>query len=113
MWPGFNLEKSKKYAIFAAILIFSILGLLLYGILTSKPKSTTPKELTRQQVILKLPYLTADFTIVYANEKDQIYVNVLKPPYDTNRQKALDWLISQGADPQKLNIFYTPANEFK
>ncbi|SRR3990167_120282 len=106
-----NLKESKKYALVALGLIVLVLGLIAYGIITSRRSSQEAK--TRQELILDLPYLTAEYSVVYSENKDQIYVNVLKPPYEENRAKALEWIKSQGADPNKLNIFYTPKNKFK
>ena len=106
-----NLKESKKYALIAAGIIVLVLGLVVYGIITSKRSSQVAK--TRQELILNLPYLTTDYSVVYSENKNQIYVNVIKPPYEENRAKALDWLKSQGADPNKLNIVYTPQNKFK
>lgn len=103
-----NLKESKKFALMAAFIALLLLGLIAYGIIASGRSSKALK--TRQELILNLPYLTADYSVVYSENKDQIYVNVLKPPYEENRQKALDWIRSQGANPTKLNLVYTPQN---
>ncbi|OGD84657.1 hypothetical protein A2696_01540 [Candidatus Curtissbacteria bacterium RIFCSPHIGHO2_01_FULL_41_13] len=111
MWETFNLEKSKKIVKIAIIFSIIVLVFLFIGIFTLN-KPSQPKEISRQDLILNLPYITEDYSISYSTKKDQIYVNV-KDPYEQNRQKALEWIKSQGADPSKLNIFYTPSSKFK
>jgi len=108
-----NLQKSKKYAlIIVGVLLLSFIGLFIVGTFFSK-KQEGPKQITKQELSLRLPYITKEYSVVYSQDKNQIYVNVLNPPYEENRQKALKWIKKQGADPNKLNIFYTPGSQFK
>ena len=104
----FSLAQSKKFIVLAFVLTIIFITLLIIWVLASGTFNQS-KRLARN-----LPYFTPEFTIVYSSEKDQIYVNVLKPPYEANRQKALTWLQTQGANPTKLNIiFYAPINKFR
>src|SRR3989344_4164125 len=105
-----DLTKSRRYVLIGVVLIVIIFVLLIAFGLSQKstPKQKEDKEITRQELVLNLPYLTSDYSIVYSQNKDQIYINVLKPPYEENRQRALEWIKHQGADPAKLNIIYTP-----
>ena len=108
-----DLAKSKKYFLLIVIpIIFIIIGILIVGIILQK-KNSLPKKISQQELILELPYLTQDYSIVYSNNKNQIYINVFKPPYEENRLKALKWIKDQGVDPTKLNISYTPRSKFK
>lgn len=108
-----ELAKSRKYALIGAVLIVFIIFALIIAAGLSRKSVSEPKEITRQDLILNLPHLTSDYSIVYSQDKDQIYINVLKPPYEENRQKALKWIRDQGVDPTKLNISYTPKNKFE
>jgi len=106
MLQTFNLQKTIKIVKIGTLFIIIILALIVIGLFTSN-RQNQPKNISRQDLILNLPYITKEFSVVYSSKKDQIYVNT-KAPYEQNRQKALDWIKSQGADPETLKIFYTP-----
>lgn len=103
-----SLQQSKKYALVIAIFGLLVFVALVIGIFVSKPK-----DIKREKLILKLPYYSQNYSIVYSDDKNQIYVNVINPPYEENRREALYWIKSQGADPTTLNFFYTPSSKFK
>lgn len=109
-----SFNQSKKYFIISiAVIILAfllIVGLIVNSLLKANRAKTV--ILPRQEIISKLPYFSEGFSVTYSKSKDQLYVNVLKEPYEENRKKALDWLRSKGANPEKLEIFYTPANKF-
>ena len=111
MLQTFNLQKTKKIVKIGTLFIAIILALLVIGLFTLN-RENQPQKISRQDLILNLPYITKEFSVVYSSKKDQIYVNT-KAPYEQNRQKALNWIKSQGADPQKLSITYTPRNKFR
>lgn len=102
-----TLEKSKKLAKIIIILSLVIFLTLMAVLAITNSRKTKP-EITRKELILDLPHITKDYSIVYSENKDQIYVNAINPPYQKNKQKALDWLKTQGANISKLNIKYFP-----
>ena len=108
MLKTLSLQQSRKYVLIVAIFGLLVFVALVIGIFASKPK-----DIKREELILKLPYYSQNFSIVYSGNKNQIYVNIINPPYEKNQQEALNWLKSQGANPTKLNIFYTPSSKFK
>jgi hypothetical protein len=102
-----TLDKSKKIFWLAAAFIVVTSAVLIISILA------TPSDDTRQEFISKIPHYTTQYTIVYSKEKDQIYVNILKEPYEENRKNADDWVKSNGQNPQDLKIIYYPSNVFR
>ena len=106
MLQTFNLQKTKKIVKIGTLFIVIIIALLAIGLFTSN-RENQPQKISRQDLILNLPYITKEFSVVYSSKRDQIYVNT-KAPYEQNRQKALEWIKSQRVDPETLKIFYTP-----
>jgi len=101
-----NLHKSRKLLQFGLVATFIFIAVLIIGIVITQ--FNKPKTKSRNEIVLELPHITADYSIVYSDNKDQIYINVINPPYDENRKKAVDWLLSQGADLNSLKIKYLP-----
>ncbi|MDO8487141.1 MAG: hypothetical protein Q7S45_02535 [Candidatus Curtissbacteria bacterium] len=104
-----RLQESRRIALPLAIVIGIILLIsmvIIFGVLNKK--SPPPGSQTREKVILNLPRLTADYSIVYGERTDHIYINLINEPYDQNYQKAIKWLKDQGADIEELNIQVTP-----
>lgn len=100
-----TLEKSKRvFWVFAGVVVL-IVVVIVFSIVSDRS--------ARREFISKIPYYTTEFTIVYSKEKDQIYVNALKEPYEENRKKADDWIKSNGQNPQNLKLIYYPSNVFK
>lgn len=101
------LEKSRRVAsIIAGVVALAAITIALSIILT---KQAPP---SRESFISKLPYYQKEFTIVYSQKKDQIYVNILSQPYQENRAKADEWIRSQNIEPKSLNIEYAPSSAF-
>lgn len=104
-----TLNNSRRYFSVTIGVILLVVILIVGSILFSKQKNTEPRE----EFIDKIPYIQQEFSISYSKEKDQIYVNVLKEPYEENRQRALKWIEDNGQNPNNLKLFYTPNNVFK
>lgn len=117
MLTTFSLKQSKKYAILIAAFFIVATAASIIALVSQKSQTETPQPspqtVTKEQLITKLPYITSDFSVVYSEDQNQIYVNILKTPYEENRQKALDWLSQQGANPSSLNLIFTPTGKFK
>lgn len=108
-----TLVQSKKYFKISSIILVIFLIFLTVLIIRSIPKKNHSSEAQRQELILNLPHITKDYSIVFAPNNDQIYVNIINPPYEQNREFAIEWIKSQGFDPEKLEIVYFPLNKFK
>lgn len=104
-----TLKNSKKiFWVITGFIILTITVLIISIILTGKSNKAS-----RQEFISKIPYYQQEFTISYSKNKDQIYINVIKEPYDLNKQKAEKWIKDNGQNPQQLKILYTPTNVFR
>lgn len=115
------LNQAKKYFLIGITTVIVIVSILIFLAFSQAfKKSPEEKALNSQSFgdLLKNTsqnhsYVTKEFGVIYSKDNKTLFINIFKPPYDTNRQKALDWLKGQGAEPEKLNIIYTPANKFK
>jgi Bacterial Ig-like domain len=56
-----------------------------------------------------LPYDTNEFSISYIQATSVYVVYIKESPYDTNKQKSIDYIKSQSVDPSWINIEYTSA----
>lgn len=112
--PEFNLTSSKKLIPVFGFLLLFILITIAISILKSgnsqENKSTDRKSDISQ---VGLPYLTVDYSIVLSEETNQININIINPPYEQNRTKALEWLVSKGVNIGDFDIIYTPQNQFQ
>src|SRR3990167_10119108 len=96
-----NLQRTKRTIFIVAVVFIAIFTAITLFAIFNNPKKTS-NTLATGQFAKNLPYITKDYSITYSKEKDQYYVNLLKPPYEINRQKALDWIKSQEVDPETL-----------
>ena len=113
--PELNLASSKKYIyIFLAVTTLIVTVLAILVITSRKPAQIQKTTITKEDFIQKaLPYTSEQFGIIYNSKKQTLYVNVFKPPYEENRQKALEWVKNRGIDPAEFKIFYSPTSQFK
>lgn len=106
-----DLSKLKKPTliaiIFVIIIILFVIGVLISG--SSNSKNVKEQSEERLELIQeKIPYATQEFSVSYSEKKDQIYINALKPPYEENQEKAVNWLKQNGYKPENLDIIYFP-----
>lgn len=104
-----TIKQSKKAFWVVTGVIFLVIVTLTIGVVST----TKNKQDERRQFISKIPYAQEEFGFSYSKNKDQIYVNIFKEPYDENRQLAEKWIKDNGQNPENLKLFYTPANKFK